>query len=145
MLGLFKSDYPTDWVEEDPVRLTETVKRKRYEIKLESGDDIAVEADHVRKNYGNRYFHDIEGFEVKTPYSSPKLRKIKGDEKLELNEDEIAAIKKETVSTRKYIAKDVKYATREVKRRVRHSHASRTETEAKILEQPEIIRQNDTE
>jgi len=145
-MGLFTSKYPTDWEEQEPVYLTKTIERKKYEVMMENGEEILVEADHVKKSDGSRYFYDINKDDLKlTP--RPKIRKrihYKLDEKLELKEDEIAAVKKEKVSETTYQAENVKYKEREVKER-HYRYGPTVKTDSQLINRPEIIRQNDTE
>jgi len=145
MLDFLKSQYPTDWEEQDPVMLERTVERKKYVIKLDTGEEIVTEADHVKTRGGSKYYYDID-IKVGVGYGSPRLSMEKEDPHLELNTDEVAAIKNKVVSKRKYTAENVRYESRKKKER-RYRMPDTIKTEKKVLGNPEVkeTRQIDTE
>lgn len=137
--------YPTEWEEQEPETIERKVKRQKYSIKLENGDEIVTEADYVKMRGGKRFYYDIEDMELRTGSKKPRLRKITGDAHLEVRDDEVAAVKYDTVSTRIYRAENVRFKTRNV--REQHHRFTRIGTETELLSKPEIkeIRQSDTE
>lgn len=138
MLGFLKttSKYPTEWEEQDPVNLERIVERKKYVIKLDTGEEIVTEADYVRTSGNTRYFHDTD-MVLTTGYNSPQLTRDKDYHHLEINNDEVAAIRNETVATRKYKAENVKYETRK-KKEPRYRMPGTTRTEVRIISNREV-------
>jgi len=145
-MGLFDSKYPTEWEAQDPVYLTKTIERKKYQIMLDNGEEIVVEADYARTSGGSRYFYDIglEDLRLTTQPSIGKNYKYELEHKLELKEDEIAAVRNEKVSETTYEAENVKIKERKNRERV-HGMGYTVQTEKRFTNRPEIVRQNDTE